>query len=136
MEPWADYGMTADQLARFLSAEEPDCSRRAIRLGEDLAGVIVVRSPWLHGPYLQFLGVLPAWQGLGLGQAALAWLAAEAPAGTRNLWLCVSAFNTRALTFYQRNGFEPAATLAALAADHVDEILMRRALAPVLRSAH
>ena len=55
-------------------------------------------------------------------------MADEAPSGTRNLWLCVSAMNTRARTFYERHGFSLAEELPALAADHMDELLLRRRL--------
>ncbi len=135
MNPWAAYRLPAESLARFMAAEEHDCVRLAIRLDGQICGAVVVRFPWLHGPYLQFLGLLECRQGLGLGKAVLEWMAAEAPAGTRNLWLCVSAMNERARAFYQRNGYEVVATIPELAADDIDEILMRRRLQPRVRSA-
>lgn len=128
IDPWAAYGSTPEGLAAFFARAEPDCSRRAIRIAGALAGVVVVRSPWLHGPYLQFLGLMPGREGRGIGATVLQWMADEAPARTRNLWLCVSAINTRARAFYEREGYMVAATLPALAADHMDELLMRRRL--------
>lgn len=129
IDPWAAYCTPPSRLAAFFGAEEPDVSRRAICLDGRLAGAVVIRSPWLHGPYLQFLGVLPGDQGHGIGGAVLDWIAAEAPSGTRNLWLCVSAINARARGFYERHGYELVAELPALAADHMVEHLMRRRLA-------
>ncbi len=126
MDPWATYGITPARLAQFFDATEEGCSRRAIRVEGELAGVVVVRSPWLHGPYLQFLAIQSGWQGRGLGAAVLTWMADEAPAGTRNLWLCVSAINNRARAFYEAHGYRLAASLEGLAADHMDELLMRR----------
>ncbi len=128
MDPWAAYGTSPQRLTAFFAAEEVDCSRRAIRLDGALAGAVVIRSPWLHGPYLQFLGLLPGRQGHGVGAAVLNWMANEVPPGTRNLWLCVSAINTRARAFYEHHGFSLAADLPALAADHMDELLLRRRL--------
>ena len=130
MNPWAAYGIPAARLAGFFAGAEEACSRRAIRLDGRLAGIVVMRDPWLHGPYLQFLGLLPGCQGLGLGAAVLEWIVREAPEGTRNLWLCVSAINTRARSLYERQGYALAATLPALSADHMDELLMRRPLVP------
>lgn len=126
MDPWASYQISPARLADFFDASEEGCSRRAIRVDGELAGVVVVRSPWLHGPYLQFLGLRAGWQGHGLGAAVLAWMADEAPAGTRNLWLCVSAINVRARAFYEAHGYRLAASLEGLAADHMDELLLRR----------
>ena len=131
IDPWAAYGRTPSQLAAFFAAEEEACSRRAIRQDGSLAGFVAVRSPWLLGPYLHFLGLMPGFEGHGTGAAVLAWMAREAPAGARNLWLCVSAINTRACAFYLRHGYEVAAELPALAADHMDELLLRRRMARI-----
>lgn len=126
MEPWSGYGLSAEGLAAFLGRSEPGCVRFAIRHGGEIAGAIIVREPWLLGPYLQFLALLPGQQGKGLGKAALDWMASRAPRGTRNLWLCVTASNTLARAFYERHGFEHAAVLSDLVADGTDELLMRR----------
>ena len=128
IDPWAAYGTPPASLAAFFAAEEEAGSRRAIRVDGVLAGAVVIRFPWLHGPYLQFLGLLPGWQGADAGAAILHWMEREAPPATRNLWLCVSAINTRARDFYARHGYVLAAELPALAADHMDEL--RRRLAP------
>ncbi|MGE0768838.1 MAG: GNAT family N-acetyltransferase [Hyphomicrobiaceae bacterium] len=128
MEPWLGYRVSAEALASFFGGSEPGGARFAIRFDGGLAGAVVVREPWLLGPYLQFLGLLPAYQGRGLGQAILGWMASEAPPAARQLWLCVTAGNTRACAFYERQGFEHAARLADLVADGTDELLMRRRL--------
>ena len=128
IDPWAAYRSSSAGLARVLAAREDGAVRRAIVIGDRLAGIVIVRWPWLAGPYLQLLAVLPDHAGRGIGSAVLDWMAAEAPAGTRNLWLCVSAPNIRARRFYERHGFALAATLPALAADHIDELLLRKRL--------
>lgn len=126
IDPWAAYRATPAGLERFFAMSEQDCCRRSIRVDGVLAGAVVVRSPWLHGPYLQFLGVMPGYQGTGLGAAVLAWMEREAGPATRNLWLCVSHINERARVFYERQGFELAGILDGLAANGMDELLMRK----------
>lgn len=128
IDPWAAYRRTPAQLAGFFAGAEPDCCRRGIRSDGRLVGVVVVRSPWLLGPYLQFLGLMPGHQGGGAGAAVLAWMEREAGRDTRNLWLCVSGINTRARVFYERHGYRLAATLEGLAEDGMDELLMRKRL--------
>lgn len=130
IEPWLGYRATPEKLARFFTVEEPDCSRRVIRLAGAPVGMVAVRCPWLYGPYLQFLGLLPSAQRHGLGAAVLDWMASEAPAGTRNLWLCVTTTNTPAQSFYRGQGFVEVGTVASLAVDGIDELLMRRRLPP------
>lgn len=128
IDPWATYGYSADRLTAFFAEVEADAMRWAVRADGVLAGVVVIRSPWLHGPYLHFLAALPEHQGKGIGAAVLRWMEQEARGNVRNLWLCVSRINTRAQAFYRREGFETAAMLDELVASGMDEILMRKRL--------
>ena len=129
IDPWARFGFDAARFTSFLATAEDGAVRFKILAGGDCAGAVVVRLPWLGGPYLNILGVLPAFQRRGIGAAALAWLEAEARwAGARNIWLCVSAFNAGARAFYERHGYQPAAQLADLVMEGEDEVLMRKRL--------
>jgi ribosomal protein S18 acetylase RimI-like enzyme len=129
IDPWARLGATGMHLASFLA--NPSDGKRCFTVTADgeLAGAISVRFPWLGGPYLNLLAILPAYQRAGLGGAALGWMEAEARrAGARNCWLCVSAFNTSAIAFYLSHGYAEAAVLDDLIKDGEDEILMRKRL--------
>lgn len=117
----------ADALARFLAASGDGACRYRVEVGGVEAGAVSVRHPWLKGPYLEFLALLPRFQGQGIGAGLLAWFEQEAlRLGARNLWVCASSFNAGALRFYARRGFRPAATLPGLVADGYDEILLRK----------
>ena len=95
----------------------------------ELAGIVTIQYPFLHGPYLQLLAILPAYQGQKLGLRVLQWMEAEARAEeARQLWLCVSTFNAGARVFYERFGFTPVTVLEKLASDATDELLMRKRL--------
>ena len=129
MDPWARLALSAEQMTSFLAGSNEYLRCFSIWHGGKRAGVTVVRFPWLSGPYLNLLAVLPAFQQRGVGCAALAWMEAEARgAGSRNCFLCVSAFNTAAQGFYRRNGYSDAALLDELIKDGEDEILMRKRL--------
>jgi ribosomal protein S18 acetylase RimI-like enzyme len=98
-----------------------------IEAGEEEAGVISLRSPWLKGPYLELLAIFPMFQGRGIGTKLLHWMEQEAVHnGARNLWVCASTFNTAALRFYERYGFAQVAALPGLVDDNSDEILLRK----------
>ncbi len=97
--------------------------------GGQLAGAVVIVCPWLAGPYLQMLAVLPPFQNLGIGAAILAWYEAEARGHFRNLWLCMSGFNANAQRFYLAHGYERAAIIPELMRAGDDELLMRKRLA-------
>jgi GNAT superfamily N-acetyltransferase len=88
---------------------------------------VSVRYPWLKGPYLELLALLPQAQKQGIWSSIIAWLESEALRHqARNLWVCASSFNAGALRFYERHGCRPAATLPGLVADGFDEILLRK----------
>ncbi|MBS0270701.1 MAG: GNAT family N-acetyltransferase [Proteobacteria bacterium] len=130
LDPWAHYAYTAATLAAFLAEEEPGAQRFQIMADQALAGAIVIQSKWFRGPYLQFLGVLPAFHRRGLGRSALDWFEGGAQAdGARNLWVAASEFNVGAQAFYERHGFVRIATIDGLIAEGTAEILFRKRLA-------
>jgi len=129
MPPWSVMGYPAAAMTRFLSSAEDGARRYVIEIGGKPAGAASVRYPWLRGPYLELLALLPEFQNRGVGATLLAWFEREALRDeARNLWVCASRLNTRGLRFYGRHGFEEAATLHDLLADGFDEILLRKFL--------
>jgi GNAT superfamily N-acetyltransferase len=125
--PWSVVDYPADAMARFLASSGDGAARYLIEADGIAAGAVSVRHPWLKGPYLELLAILPRFQSKGIGASVLAWFEQEGlRLGARNLWVCASSFNSRALEFYARHGFKPAATLPGLVADAYDEILLRK----------
>ena len=101
--------------------------RYLVEIGGEPAGAVSVRYPWLKGPYLELLAILPAYQAASHRQRHSHWFEREAiRLAARNLFVCTSSFNTRALGFYGRHGFRLAATLHGLVAEGYDEILLRK----------
>lgn len=127
MDPWRTLGFTAVGLAAYLGREDAALSRVVLERGGRPAAVMALRRPWLRGPYIELLAVLPEAQGGGCGQRLVEWAAAQ---GGGNLWACVSAFNTPARAFYARAGFVEVAPLPDLVAEGADEILLRRRPGP------
>ncbi|HTH17314.1 MAG TPA: GNAT family N-acetyltransferase [Magnetospirillum sp.] len=125
MDPWHRLGFTAAGLAAYLGREDAALTRVGIEQDGAPAAVLCLRRPWLRGPYIELLAVLPAAQGLGLGRQLVEWAAAQ---GGGNLWACVSSFNASARAFYGRAGFVEVAPLPGLVAEGMEEILLRRRL--------
>jgi GNAT superfamily N-acetyltransferase len=78
MPPWSVMNYPADVMARFLSTANGCVSRYAVEIGGEQVGGVSVRSPWLKGPYLELLALLPVAQGQGIGSAILIWFEQEA----------------------------------------------------------
>jgi ribosomal protein S18 acetylase RimI-like enzyme len=127
--PWSIIGWSAEHLSRAFQRELPSVRRFEVLSGGELAGIVTIQDPFLHGPYLQLLAILPSFQGRNLGLHILQWMESEARIGkARQLWLCVSTFNDRARAFYELFGFEAVTVLEKLASSASDELLMRKRL--------
>ncbi len=101
MDPWKHLNFDADSLIRYLLKPDAALIRTVMIHNGRLVGALAVRSPWLRGPYLELLAVLPHEQGRSFGKQALDWAFANAKtSGATNFWACVSAFNAKARGFY------------------------------------
>ena len=127
IDPWLRLGFTAQDFRHLISnTRPPEGEACAILNNNDLAGLVVIRRNWLFGDYLKILAVIPQAQRQGVGQQTLRTIAARSrESGAKNLWACVSAFNSAALDFYDNNGFERIGTLSDLVVEGEDEILVR-----------
>lgn len=76
--PWAHYNFSTDTIVAFLKGELGDSHRFEVVCGGQSAGAVVIRYPWLAGPYLQMLAILPGFQRLAIGAHILNWFEAEA----------------------------------------------------------
>lgn len=127
MPPWSQMGYSAEGMAQFLGRDDGGVRRYVIAADGTIAGAASVRSPWLIGPYLELLVLLPGFQGRGIGAAFVHWFEGEAlQRGARNLWVCASRLNSGALRFYRRHGFAKAAVMPELVAEGFDEVLLRK----------
>jgi ribosomal protein S18 acetylase RimI-like enzyme len=125
--PWAHYGTRGEVITAALATTYGGTVRYSAHVDGALAGAIVIRSPWLIGPYLQLLAVMPGFQGQKIGDRLLAWFEGIArDDGARQVWLCVTGANTGAQRFYRSHGWIDETRLADLIKDGEDEILMRK----------
>jgi diamine N-acetyltransferase len=134
--PWAHYRFDQARMQSSLLITGDGAIRYQLLADDVPAGVVIIRSPWLAGPYLQILAVLPSLQGKGAGAKVLKWYEETAMAARmRNVWLCVSGFNVDAQRFYQRFGYALVGHLHDLMRDGDDELLMRKNLAGLVVDA-
>jgi ribosomal protein S18 acetylase RimI-like enzyme len=128
IDPYRRFGQSAEALTGYLTRPDHSLFRFGVEIDADLIGIVAVRSPWLRGPFLEMLAVLPEAQGKGIGRQAVDWVATEASRIAANLWTTVSDFNGSARGFYRRLGFSEMSELPGLIADGTTEILLRRRL--------
>jgi len=121
-DPYLTLGYRAETLATYLIRPDPSLERQAIEIDGKLAGLLALRKPWLRGPLIEMLALLPDAQGKGLGGQILERCKAEAG---KNLWATVSDFHQPARRFYARAEFEEICALPGIVTEGQDEILLR-----------
>jgi diamine N-acetyltransferase len=129
IDPWARLGFTKERLVASMIVDNVATAGFEAVVEGVPAALITFVPGWLYGPYIRLLAVLPPAQGHGLGSALIDRLADVARKhGQANLWVCASAFNDRALAFYERRGFRRIGVLEGLVTEGEDEVLLRRQL--------
>jgi GNAT superfamily N-acetyltransferase len=121
-DPYRRLGYRAETLVAYLSRPDAALQRSALEYDGALIGVVCLRRPWLRGPLLEMLALLPSAQNQGLGGEIVARLQDEAGA---NLWATVSDFHTPARRFYARHGFVELCPLPDLVRPGLSELLLR-----------
>jgi len=82
------------------------------------------RGAFAQSPYLKLIAVDEGQRNAGIG-AALLQAFEERTAMLGRAWLLlVSDFNEKAISFYERHGYEKAGRLHSFARDGIDEIIM------------
>ena len=126
--PWQTLGIAAPALAQSLTQSDQGAFKRALWLEGGCVGAVRIQDPWLYGPYLALLALLPGAQGKGLGTAVLECIESEIRGTSSNIWACVSSFNTDAQRFYARHGFETIGVIPDLLRPGFSEVLIRKHL--------
>ena len=97
---------------------------------DKVAGVALIREKFLLGDYLELLGVAPWARNTGIGGALLAHVERAVFARTKNLFACVSDFNTTARAFYQHQGFQEIGPMPDFLIPGSAEMLLRKTAGP------
>jgi ribosomal protein S18 acetylase RimI-like enzyme len=97
-----------------------------------VAGFVVIQPLGTFRGYIQTLCVSEAYRGKGLGHHLLYFCEEKILETSPNLFICVSAFNTRALKLYEAFGFERIGELPNFVKSGITEILLRKTVGPMI----
>lgn len=129
IDPWKTLKSTPEEFEKGFQSQSSSTNTYAVIMNDKPVGIISVRYPWLLGPYLGFLGIIPEAQGRGLGKVLMNWLEETAREhSARNVFICVSDFNQDAQAFYSSCGYDKVANLEGLIVDEYSELLLRKRL--------
>jgi ribosomal protein S18 acetylase RimI-like enzyme len=126
-EPWITLGRGEE--ACRAAALDPDTVVLVARSGGAPLGFARLHPHGVAGsPYLASIAVEPSARSRGVGSALLD-AAEKRFTGARWMFLCVSSFNPRARTLYERRGYRMVGELPDYVVDGLSEILMVKRLA-------
>lgn len=126
MTPWYELGYQAKTLERYFLSQAEGFTSLVLTINQQPAGIITLRSPWLRGTLLELIAILPVFQHQGLGLWLMNWLHEYAQQRQqRNIWTLASAFNQKALQFYQTQGFKIVGQLDDFIIQGQNELLLR-----------
>jgi ribosomal protein S18 acetylase RimI-like enzyme len=126
-EPWITLGRTPDGCRAV--CHHPDHLVFAARVSGERAGFLILQRRGIVGsPYVATIYVDEPVRGQGIGRQLLAWTEDFFRPQARHLFLCVSSFNARARSLYERAGFQQVGELPDYFVDGASEVLMHKRL--------
>lgn len=126
-DPWIKLGVSLEQ-ARSAVNDPAYRIYIAHREGRPV-GLMVLQDKGVAGsPYLKSIAVVAVERGHGTGEALVRFAEELYRPASRHLFLCVSSFNTKARSFYERLGFRQAGEFKDYIIPGYSEALMHKLL--------
>jgi ribosomal protein S18 acetylase RimI-like enzyme len=127
-DPWTRLGRTLEQCRQ--SCRYPETMMFVAHLEGEPTGFVLLQKRGVAGsPYIASIAVAENRRGGGLGSQLLEF-AERLFADAKHIFLCVSSFNLRARTLYERHGYTVVGELKDYLIKGASEILMHKRLAP------
>ena len=133
-EPWKKLGYGETDWKKLFDPLPAGREGFVIESGGAVAGFALLRPKFLMGDYLELLVVAPSARSHGLGSALLAHIEGVVLARVKNLFACVSDFNTEARQFYKKNGYQEIGPMPNFLVPGSAEILLRKTVGPARKT--
>jgi len=128
-EPWLTLRRDLTFCRRLLS--DASRERYLVRVGGALAGFVVINMRGAFVGYIQTICIAAEFRSRGIGARLMEFAERRIFQTSPNVFLCVSSFNLRAQSFYQRLGYAVIGEIADFLVAGHSEILMRKTLGPI-----
>jgi len=129
-DPWKTLGYDQKDWSRIFSPLPQERESFVAEAGGRVAGIAIVRQKFLLGDYLELLGVAEWARHQGTGRQLLAHIESLVFRRTKNLFACVSDFNTGARDFYRKQGYQEIGPMPNFLIPGSAEILLRKTAGP------
>jgi ribosomal-protein-alanine N-acetyltransferase len=127
-DPWRRLGYERADWERILALPLRGREGHVVTVDSParFAGIALVRPGFLAGDYLEVLAITSQERGRRLGAVLIEHVERVAFARAKNVFVCVSDFNTRARRFYERQGYAEVGKLPDLLVPGSAELLLRK----------
>jgi [ribosomal protein S18]-alanine N-acetyltransferase len=129
-DPWKTLGYTVEDWGRIFCPIPQGRDSLVSVVDGSVAAVAIVRQKFLLGDYLELLGVADRARGKGIGKELLVYIESQVFARTKNLFACVSDFNSGARAFYKKQGYQEIGPMPNFLIPGSAEILLRKTAGP------
>ncbi|HEX5646779.1 MAG TPA: GNAT family N-acetyltransferase [Nitrospira sp.] len=129
-DPWVTLGYTAADWDRIFCPIPQGRDSYVAEFDGRVAGIALIRQKFLLGDYLELLGVAGWARRQGIGGLLVTHIEELVFSRTKNLFACVSDFNTAARAFYKRLGYQEIGPIPNLLTPGSAEIFLRKTLGP------
>lgn len=129
-DPWKTLGYTSADWNRIFCPLPQGRNAYVAEVEGTVAGIAIVREKFLLGDYLELLGIALWARGKGLGGRLLGHIEPIVFGRTKNLFACVSDFNTTARAFYKKHGYQEIGPMPNFLIPGSAEMLLRKTAGP------
>lgn len=129
-DPWKTLGYDHQDWSRIFCPIPQGRESFVAEAEGQITGIAIVRQKFLLGDYLELLGVAGWARHKGTGRQLLSHVEALVFARTKNLFACVSDFNTGARDFYRKQGYQEIGPMPNFLIPGSAEILLRKTAGP------
>jgi [ribosomal protein S18]-alanine N-acetyltransferase len=124
-EPWITLGVTLEKCR--ISCNDPEYLLYVAHLAGKPCGSVLIHKRGVAGsPYIKSIAVSDEFRSHGIGAVLIEFTENLFRNEAKHLFLCVSSFNARARSFYERLGFEAVGEFKDYIVEGKSEILMHK----------
>ena len=127
-EPWTTLGRGYEEALERM--RDPSRERFVARLGEALAGFLVLNLRGAFVGYIQTICVAPEFRDRGIGTKLIDFAERRIFPEFPNVFICVSSFNYQARKLYEQLGYKMVGALMDYIVRGHSELLLRKTIGP------
>lgn len=128
-DPWLRLGISYSDLLGMVSESTREVY--VAQIDDLVLGGVIIEMQGAFTGYIKSICVFPLYRNKGVGRLLMAYVEHRIFREKPNVFLCVSNFNHEAQSFYASLGYCVVGVLDDYLVSGVDEVLMRKTIAPI-----